>query len=138
MKKVRNSILFISLLFSFVGCNSPHTHVPGDWITDKEPTCTEEGHEYQECETCGQKIDESSIPALGHTPGQWIIDEEASCTHEGSKHQDCTVCGETIAEYILELTNGRFIICTSRFPFSQYILIGIKIIGINASRRSLL
>lgn len=65
-------------------------------VTDTEPTCTEKGAGHNECEVCGERLDDVEIPAKGHTEGEWITDKEAGCTEKGSKHKECTVCGEKL------------------------------------------
>ena len=77
-------------------------HYEGEWVVEKEPTCTEDGVKSCICTDCGVTLT-ASIPALGHTDGEWIIDEDSTCTKEGSKHQICAVCGETIATGVIEV-----------------------------------
>ena len=40
-------------------------HVEGDWIVDIEATKSEDGHQYVECQICGDTIKEKAIPAIG-------------------------------------------------------------------------
>ncbi len=40
-------------------------HTYGDWITEKQSTCTSTGLKYKQC-TCGDRFEET-IPALGHS-----------------------------------------------------------------------
>ena len=47
-------------------------HSYGDWEVDEEPTCTEEGTQYKECENCEDIITET-VPAAGHV----IVEDEA-------------------------------------------------------------
>lgn len=105
-----------------------HTHTWGEYTIDKEPTCTENGHKYRECKTCGER-QEAEIPALGHSPeeewssdeanhwhecivcgeefdkalhdfGDWIIDREPTCTEAGHKYRECQTCGEKQEEEV--------------------------------------
>lgn len=82
---------------------NPSNHVNvSDWITDKEPTCTEKGNEHKECNDCGAVVDNKEMEAKGHIPGEWNIDKVATCVEEGSRSRKCSVCGgnpetETIA-----------------------------------------
>ena len=48
-------------------------HNYGDWIVDKQPTETDEGHKYKECANCGDRIEESisKIPVVSN---KWIQD----------------------------------------------------------------
>ena len=48
----------------------------------KEATCTEDGYSYKECTKCGNKIDETTIKALGHD-------------YSGNRYT-CARCGEKI------------------------------------------
>jgi len=45
--------------------SEPHTHKPGIWIVDTQPTATNPGSKHQVCSECGQTIDTASIPATG-------------------------------------------------------------------------
>ena len=71
-------------------------HTDGEWITDANATCTEDGSKHQICSVCEETINTAVIPATGHTDGEWITDANATCTEDGSKHQICSVCEETI------------------------------------------
>ena len=59
-------------------------HTAGDWIVDKEATCTETGGKHKECVNCGEVLDTESIPVIEHTAGDWIVDKEATCAEAGS------------------------------------------------------
>ncbi len=71
-------------------------HTDGEWITDKEPNCTEDGSKHQVCSVCATTIKTETIDAKGHTNGEWVTDADATCTENGSKHQVCSVCAATI------------------------------------------
>ena len=71
-------------------------HTAGKWITDKEPTCSEDGSKQQVCSVCNATIKTETLTKLGHTDGEWITDKEPTCTEDGSKHQICSVCNVTI------------------------------------------
>ncbi len=77
-----------------------HTHTPGDWVTEKEATESEEGSRVQKCTECGEIINRESIPKLTpvhtHTPGDWVTEKEATGSEEGSLVQKCTGCGEIL------------------------------------------
>ncbi len=54
-------------------------HLPGDWVTVKAATCTQDGTQFMFCTICDEILDSSSIPALGHEPvevseGIWICE----------------------------------------------------------------
>ena len=87
-------------------------HIDGNWIIDKEATCTEAGSKHQVCSVCDATIKTEVITKLGHTDGEWIVNKEANCTEDGSKHQVCSVCDATIkTETITKLghTDGEWI-----------------------------
>ena len=87
-------------------------HTDGEWITDKEANCTEDGSKHQVCSVCDATIKTETLTKLGHTDGQWITDKEANCTEDGSKHQVCSVCDATIkTETLTKLghTDGQWV-----------------------------
>ena len=87
-------------------------HTDGEWITDKEPNCTEDGSKHQVCSVCNDTIETAVIRATGHTEGEWITDANATCTEDGSKHQICSVCNDTIKTAVIPATghtNGEWI-----------------------------
>lgn len=67
-------------------------HSYGEWITDKEPTCTETGTKHKTCSECGDVVVET-IDSLGHN----IIHHDAkvpTCTESGHEAYDtCSRCG---------------------------------------------
>lgn len=68
------------------------THEYGDWIIDKDSTCTEMGSRHKSC-GCGDTITEGII-SNGHSWGDdYTIDQEVSCTEEGIKSIHCSTCG---------------------------------------------
>ena len=64
-------------------------HTYGEWITEKEATCTDGGSEYAECTKCGEKKTKIKI-ALDHI-------------RRGDK---CTRCGCTLESIGLEFTSN--------------------------------
>ena len=67
-------------------------HIYGDWINEKEPTCTETGLKYRACSGCGNRIEET-IPALGHDFADEIV--PPTLTEPGYTKHTCTRCGYT-------------------------------------------
>lgn len=67
-------------------------HSYGEWIIDKEPTCTETGSKHKTCSDCGDVVTET-ITALGHD----LVHHDAkapTCTESGHDAYDtCTRCG---------------------------------------------
>ncbi len=103
-----------------VGNGGGHTHVYSQEYTIYEaPTCGKEGKKARFCTGCGEKTDDTTIPATGlhtggtatckekaictvcgvsygdfaeHISGEWIIDIAATVETEGSRHKECVVC----------------------------------------------
>lgn len=70
-------------------------HTPGEWTTEKEATCTEEGLEQRTCTVCGTVTDTRVIEKVPHTYGEWTVVTPATCTEAGVESAKCSVCGET-------------------------------------------
>ncbi|MCR5457080.1 MAG: leucine-rich repeat domain-containing protein [Clostridiales bacterium] len=67
-----------------------HIHSFGEWVTTKEPTCTETGEKERYC-SCGEKQTQT-IAAQGHSFGAWNTIKKATCTEEGVQERVCS-CG---------------------------------------------
>lgn len=87
-----------------------HQHlVSGGWITDPEPTCTENGLQYTLCDVCKEKVEEKTIPAKGHViSDEWVISIKASCEEDGEEERRCTVCGESLERRKIDATGHQF------------------------------
>ena len=48
-------------------------------------TCTVAGVEYDECERCGDVINETLLPLAAHSWGNWTVDRAATCSAEGQR-----------------------------------------------------
>ena len=59
---------------SYVTLKATGQHQASDWIVDKEPTTTEEGHKYKKCTVCGAIIQEELIPKLSNSTTSPQID----------------------------------------------------------------
>lgn len=63
-------------------------------IQTQDPTCTERGYDYFECQWCHQTIQTNFVPATGHTGKVVTQAKPATCTEGGwNEYWDCTVCG---------------------------------------------
>ncbi len=75
-------------------------HRESDWITDKDPTVTEEGSRHKECLTCGEAMSSEAIPVLTpdhvHVGIKWVTAIEANCQRKGKRQQVCS-CGQVTA-----------------------------------------
>ena len=73
-----------------------HTHTPGDWVVDKNATCSEAGSKHNVCTFCGATVETAAIEKLAHTPevvpGKPQTDTEDGLT-DGSR---CSVCSEVL------------------------------------------
>ena len=71
-------------------------HIPGEWITDTEPTCASAGSKHVECTLCGTVIETAEIAALAHT--EEIVEGTApTCSAEGlTQGKKCSACGTTL------------------------------------------
>lgn len=77
-------------------------HIQGEWVIEKEPTCSEEGIKYALCTECEKRVFEEAINKLSHTESDWIVDEDSTCAKEGSKHKICTVCKTTVKTEVIQ------------------------------------
>lgn len=80
-----------------------HVHVPGEFKTVKEATCTAAGLKQKVCKECGEVLEEEKIAAKGHTPGEWET-VKATCETPGSKQQKCSVCNEVLNTEVIPAT----------------------------------
>ncbi len=97
----------------------PKTHVKGDRIVTKEPTCTEKGSFKYECVSCHEVLETGEIDALGHTSGEWTAVTEADCHKEGSEEVKCTVCGAVLSTRAipkLQHIEGKWVIDKEAAP----------------------
>ena len=75
-------------------CGSSHVHTPGEWIVDKEATCSSSGSRHNECTECGEIVNVEEITALSHSYGTWAVTLNPTCKAEGREESVCAVCGE--------------------------------------------
>lgn len=67
-------------------------HTFGDYIVDREPTCSEYGVMHRACSVCGY-CEEEPIEKTEHQYGDYIVDSNPTCSEEGSRHHVCSECG---------------------------------------------
>ena len=85
--------------------DTPHVHAYSEFVTTKEPTCTEEGEKTKTC-SCGDTITDT-IEATGHTE-ETIEGKSPTCKEAGlSEGKKCTICGETTVKQEIIKTNGH-------------------------------
>jgi len=73
------------------------SHLWGEWIVDREPTCTEKGQRHRICtRTANPHREVEVIPALGHDYQLTVI--PATCEEAELKTYTCSRCGDTYTE----------------------------------------
>ncbi|MDE5601823.1 MAG: leucine-rich repeat domain-containing protein [Clostridia bacterium] len=76
----------------------------GDWITQKEASCEEDGLKYR---TNGKgERQEEAIPALGHSYGEWKVVTAATSLEEGVQESVCSRCHEKQQKPVPVLVDG--------------------------------
>lgn len=68
----------------------------GEWIVDKEATCTNAGNSHTECTVCHAVIAQKTIPLLPHDYETQIIPPNA--TEEGYTLHTCRICGYSYSD----------------------------------------
>ena len=100
-------------------------HNYGDWIVDKKPTETEEGHRYKECSNCGDRIEET-IPSLKHEHKAVLKKgRPATCTEDGIKdYYYCEGCGKKFSDKDCknEVTDNDLVIKATGHNYGDWIV----------------
>ena len=73
-----------------------------------EPTCISTGLKGTQCEVCGERVTEVTMPMTSHTPGAWEDYRQATCTEEGIRVQRCAYCGETLKTETVPASGHKF------------------------------
>lgn len=80
-------------------------HNPGEWITDKEPSCGDTGKRHKNCLVCNETIEEEIIPATGdHILSDLQLVKQSSCSQQGFKCRICSVCGKMFDLSVVDTT----------------------------------
>ncbi|MGN1316521.1 MAG: leucine-rich repeat protein [Acutalibacteraceae bacterium] len=69
-------------------------HTFGEWVAEKEPTCTQSGNKCKTCSRCGGVYSQSIAPTGHDYSTEWTVDISPTCTTEGSKSHHCSRCGD--------------------------------------------
>ena len=97
-----------------------HTHVWGNWIRIKDPSCTEDGAEYRLCSAanCPQpnNREDKTIARLGHTWGEWKASTPATCFATGVDKRTCSVCQEQESRTSAQLVHNWGAWITTKAP----------------------
>lgn len=76
-------------------------HELGNWITKKEPNCSEKGQEEASCKVCGQVFtDEIDVDPEAHNITDWQVSKKATCTESGEETGKCSLCGKEFSREI--------------------------------------
>ncbi len=74
--------------------SSTPVHSYGDWVVEKQETCSDYGFLRKTCSVCGDMITKYVAP-IGHNySSKWTIDVPATCQSNGSKSHHCTRCDD--------------------------------------------
>ncbi|MBE6782548.1 MAG: hypothetical protein E7536_00880 [Ruminococcaceae bacterium] len=70
-----------------------------EWVTEKEPTCTDAGSKYEKCTVCGYvQSENTSIGYVKHTP-QFVESTDSTCTVQGNiAYYECSVCDKLFSD----------------------------------------
>jgi len=84
--------------YAMLTCCTAEAHAPtGTWVTQKYPTCAEEGEEVMLCTVCSQPAQVRALPAGGHTPADsFTVVKAAGCDDAGVAELYCVVCGTVL------------------------------------------
>ena len=74
---------------------STHTHTLGDWIIDKQATCSATGSKHKECSSCGEVVEAEEIPLVEHSYGSWTQTLAPTCSAVGKETATCVNCSHT-------------------------------------------
>lgn len=94
-------------------------HSYGELVTEKEPTCTENGLGFRTCAACGD-VQYETIEAEGHRFEEEIIKSE-TCADDGEAKYTCTDCGFVYTDIIPatgdhKYENGVCAVCGEEDP----------------------
>lgn len=82
-------------------------HTYGEWIVDKEATCTEDGSKHKSC-ICGNVVTERIVMKGHDWEKDYTTDKEATCIVEGSKSIHCSECDATKDAIVIEKTAHEY------------------------------
>lgn len=84
-------------------------HEYGEWITEKDAACTEDGSRYRVCTKCGEGRETEVLPAAGHKfAEEWTVTKEPTCTEPGEQVHICTICGEQSESEVIDALGHTF------------------------------
>lgn len=70
-----------------------HEHEYGNWVVDKNATCTTNGSKYRTCQKC-ESVEKKTIDKLGHSFKKWKTSVYPTCEDEGIESSICDRCDE--------------------------------------------
>lgn len=72
----------------------------GQYVIEKEATCTETGVKKLYCPNCDALLRTTTIAKTKHQ-GKWVVTKEATTESEGLEENICSICGEVIGSNVL-------------------------------------
>ena len=78
-----------AVTYKFKGESKPDAHEWGEWIIDKEATCTTDGARHRVCKIVVHHIEKAVIPATGHDWGPWVVTTQPTCEEPGEETSVC-------------------------------------------------
>lgn len=75
-------------------------HTLGEWTTEVEPTCVQNGSEVQICSVCKNVIKRAELTATGHDYQNYSKVFDATCTEPAKETGSCTRCSATDTRYV--------------------------------------
>ena len=79
-------------------------HTPGEWETEREASCTEDGRRVLFCTVCRTELESQTLFASGHAQGAWVTTKEAACLEDGKQTLSCATCKVELESRILAAT----------------------------------
>ena len=76
--------------------DAPIGHSFGDYVSNNDASCTEDGTKTRKCDRCGETDTIADLNSkLGHNHStEWTVDVEPTCTTVGSKSYHCSRCDD--------------------------------------------
>lgn len=73
-----------------MGNKLPHTE--GEWIVDRDSTCTATGTQHKKCTVCNTITQTETIKKKSHFITEWVQVSSADCEHAQVLERHCTTC----------------------------------------------
>ena len=93
--KVGTRVDWIYAFFSSDATKSTHNHAYGDYVSNGDATCTQDGTKSAACSVCGAKDTVADVGSASHSFTNYVSDNNATCTEDGTKTAKCDKCDAT-------------------------------------------